>query len=106
MPIYVYKTISKEGDQATFFEIQQSMKEAPLTHHPETGEPVRRVYQPPNLSVRYTPGDFKKKTEKGKLEKHGFTRYEKDKLTGRYHKTAGVDKRAPETFDPRAGLNS
>jgi hypothetical protein len=44
MATYLYETIpTKEGDQAVTFEIQQSMKDAPLTRHPETGVPVRRV---------------------------------------------------------------
>ncbi len=44
MATYLYETIpSKEGDQTETFEIQQSMKDAPLTQHPETGVPVRRV---------------------------------------------------------------
>ena len=40
MPIYVYETT---GGKPRRFEVKQGMKEAPLTHDPETGEPVRRV---------------------------------------------------------------
>lgn len=40
MPTYVYETT---GPRKRQFEVQQSMKDAPLTHDPETGEPVRRV---------------------------------------------------------------
>ena len=40
MPIYVYETTSKPPRR---FEIQQSMKDAPVATHPETGEPVKRV---------------------------------------------------------------
>lgn len=44
MPTYVYETIpQKAGDQPVRFEWQQSMKDAPLTKHPDTGTPVRRV---------------------------------------------------------------
>lgn len=44
MATYVYEIIpQKEGEEARRFEWKQSMKEAALTHHPETGEPVRRV---------------------------------------------------------------
>jgi len=44
MPTYVYETIaSKSGESVVQFEIQQSMKDAPLTKHPETGAPVRRL---------------------------------------------------------------
>ena len=41
---YLYATIpAKEGDPVKHFEIQQGMNDAPLTRHPETGEPIRRV---------------------------------------------------------------
>lgn len=44
MPTYVYETIPQfEGDQPKRFEIRQSMKDAPLTQHPDSGQPVRRV---------------------------------------------------------------
>ena len=38
MPIYVYET-----EQGRCFELKQGMSEKPLTHDPETGEPVKRV---------------------------------------------------------------
>ena len=40
MPTYVYETL---GAKQRRFEVRQSMKDAALTHDPETGEPVRRV---------------------------------------------------------------
>lgn len=41
---YLYETIpQQEGDPVEQFEIQQSMSDLPLTQHPETGVPVRRV---------------------------------------------------------------
>lgn len=40
MPTYVYETIGKKKRS---FELKQSMNDAPLTEHPETGEPVKRV---------------------------------------------------------------
>lgn len=44
MATYVYETIpSVEGEAPKRFEVKQSMKDAPLTRHPDTGEPVRRV---------------------------------------------------------------
>ena len=44
MATYLYETIpGKPGEEPITFEIQQSMKDAPLTKHPETGLPVRRV---------------------------------------------------------------
>ena len=44
MPTYVYETVPHrtEGSPERF-EYRQSMNDAALTQHPETGEPVRRV---------------------------------------------------------------
>lgn len=44
MTTYVYETIpQKAGEKPRYHEIKQSMSAAPLTKHPETGEPIRRV---------------------------------------------------------------
>jgi predicted nucleic acid-binding Zn ribbon protein len=44
MTTYVYETIPQQtGEKPLRFEVRQSMKDAPLTKHPETGRPVRRV---------------------------------------------------------------
>ena len=44
MATYLYETIpGKPGEEPVTFEVQQSMRDAPLTKHPETGLPVRRV---------------------------------------------------------------
>lgn len=44
MATYVYETVpQRAGERAKRFEVRQSMKDAPLTRHPDTGEPARRV---------------------------------------------------------------
>jgi predicted nucleic acid-binding Zn ribbon protein len=44
MATYVYETIPTDpAKPRRRFEVQQSMKDAPLARDPETGEPVRRV---------------------------------------------------------------
>ena len=44
MTTYVYETLPKKtGAEPQQFEVRQSMHDAPLTRHPETGEPVRRI---------------------------------------------------------------
>jgi hypothetical protein len=96
MPIYVYETMPSDGSQGERFEIQQSMQDDALTHHPETGEPVRRVLLPPNLATRYTPGQTKERLDNKSVEKAGFTKYEKDKSTGKYHRVAG--KKGPDVI--------
>jgi predicted nucleic acid-binding Zn ribbon protein len=89
MPVYVYEVIQPDGRPGERFEVQQSMRDAPLDRHPATGQPVRRVLLPPNLATRHTPGSTKSRLDNRNLEKAGFTKYQKDKLTGRYHRVAG-----------------
>lgn len=43
MPTYIYQTITDQNDEIEYFEFVQSMKDAPLTVHPESGKPIRRV---------------------------------------------------------------
>ncbi len=44
MATYVYETIPhKPGQKPVQFEVSQSMNDDPLTKHPQTGEPVRRI---------------------------------------------------------------
>ncbi|HUJ45458.1 MAG TPA: zinc ribbon domain-containing protein [Opitutaceae bacterium] len=44
MATYVYETIPRQpGELPARFEVIQSMKDAPLTRHPDTGEPVHRI---------------------------------------------------------------
>ena len=51
MPTYVYETIT-ETETPECFEIKQSIHDAALTHHPETGKPVRRVILAGNLLTK------------------------------------------------------
>jgi len=44
MATYVYETIPQNADEIPQqFEVVQSMRDAALQKHPETGQPVRRV---------------------------------------------------------------
>jgi predicted nucleic acid-binding Zn ribbon protein len=44
MTTYVYETIPADtSSEPSVFEFQQRMTDKPLTQHPETGEPVRRI---------------------------------------------------------------
>jgi len=99
MPTYVYQEILPDGSDGEAFEYIQRMSDAALKTHPVTGNAVRKVFHAPNVSTQYTEGSTQKKLSDENIEKHGFTRYEKDKVTGRYNKTAGKDKRAPDVVD-------
>lgn len=96
MPTYLYQEILPDGSEGDCFEVVQRMSDTPLKAHPQTGNMVRKVFVAPNLPTKYTEAATKSKLTNENVEKHGFTRYEKDKLTGQYHKTAGKDKRAPD----------
>ncbi|WP_034386251.1 FmdB family transcriptional regulator [Deinococcus sp. YIM 77859] len=48
MPTYVYKNI----ETGELYEIKQSMRDEPLTQHPETGAPIKRVLSTPGIAFR------------------------------------------------------
>lgn len=44
MITYLYETVpARNGEEPKVYEIRQPMGAAALTHHPESGEPLRRV---------------------------------------------------------------
>ncbi len=89
MPIYVYEVIHEDGSSGEEFEIIQSMSEPPLTKHPETGKPVRRIFQPPAIGGKWSDSAMKKSaSDDKKLDKLGFTKYVKAG-DGFYEKRAG-----------------
>lgn len=89
MPTYVYEVVGDSAQAGERFEVVQAMKDEPLTQHPETGEPVRRVIQPPYIpgfssdhAARRSANDNKR------LGELGFTKYVKAG-DGHYEKAAG-----------------
>jgi putative FmdB family regulatory protein len=48
MPVYVYQGL--ESGQT--FSLEQRISEAALTHHPETGEPVKRLIGKPAIAFK------------------------------------------------------
>ncbi len=85
MPTYVYEIV--EGpDVGERLEIRQSIHDAALTHHPDTGAAVKRVISVPTImgpALGTNPKDDKK------LGRMGFTKYVKSG-DGTYEKTAGT----------------
>jgi hypothetical protein len=100
MPTYLYCEINDDGSDGERFEIVQSISEPHLLVNPKNGRKVRRVYCAPNLAMHYTAQAQKSSLSNERIEKLGFTKYQKDKLTGTYHKVAGKDPRAPGKFNP------
>lgn len=85
MPTYLYEVISS----GQVIEIEHSVNEIPPIKHPETGQPIRRVYTAPNLSGRYSASNTKKLLDDRNLEKNGFTKYVRDPVSQRYNRTVG-----------------
>ncbi|MEM8735711.1 MAG: zinc ribbon domain-containing protein [Planctomycetota bacterium] len=57
MPTYEYETVPKsESEEPVRFEVWQRMADEPLTVHPETGEPVRRLISG-GLAIRSNKGN-------------------------------------------------
>ncbi|HYE03054.1 MAG TPA: hypothetical protein VD963_07445 [Phycisphaerales bacterium] len=89
MPIYVYEVLGPDGvGTGRRFEIHQSMKDDALARHPETGEPVRRVIQAPNIAGTWSDLKNKGALSNKNLERLGFTKYEK-RGKGYMERTAG-----------------
>lgn len=84
MPTYLYAVIKPDGSDGDPFEVFQRITDEPLTRHPETGEPVRRLVVTPQFQTQTDKGRFSKKN----LDRLGFTRYER-KGSGYYERTAG-----------------
>lgn len=101
MPIFVYEEILDDGSGGIRFEYEQGMNEPLLEISPFSSRRVRKVYLPPHVGSRYSARQEKSKLETKHVENAGFTKYERDKLTGVYHKTAGKSKEAPSVIDPR-----
>jgi len=95
MPTYVYQVINDDGSDGETFEVFQKMTDSPLTEHPETGQPVRRVLQAPNIAGKWSESGTKKMLSDGNLDRLGFTKYEKSGH-GQYEKRAGS---GPQSID-------
>ena len=88
MPTYVYEVVTADGQPGQRFEVVQKMTDDPLTTHPETGEPVRRLYLPFHVSGKLSSNPDKTLADDGKLERLGFTKYVKSD-DGKYDKVIG-----------------
>jgi len=89
MPLYVYEVVLPDGSGGEQFEVLQKMADAPLAKHPETGEPVRRVFGEPNAPRAWTDAHAKAMTSDKNLGAKGFTKYVRTG-DGTYEKTAGT----------------
>lgn len=96
MPTYVYELLDKHGQPTgQTFEYVQSMKDAALTRHPDSGKPCRRAIVAPAIASNASPIKAKGMLSNKNLERLGFTKYER-KGKGYMERTAG--KEGPRTL--------
>lgn len=89
MPTYLYEIVNEDGSPGERFELVQRMTDEPLTVHPETGQPVKRLFLPPRIAGKHSPMKTDRAlADDNKLGRMGFTKYVKDG-DGRYEKTVG-----------------
>jgi len=88
MPLYTYQIVTPDGSLGETFDVMRSMSDPPLTHHPETGQAVKRVYTP--VHIAGMTNELHKRTlmKDSNLEKNGFTAYRRNGK-GHYERTAG-----------------
>jgi predicted nucleic acid-binding Zn ribbon protein len=103
MPTYVYEILDDDGEAVGMFEVIQAFSEAPLTTHPETGQKVQRVIQPPFIGGTWSESHMHKSSrDDKKLEQLGFTKYVKAG-DGIYEKRAG---KGPRTISKDAPITA
>jgi predicted nucleic acid-binding Zn ribbon protein len=88
MPVYTYQIINDDGTPGESFETVHGMNDPPLTVHPETGQPVQRIYTAPHIAGWSNSRKAKELTSDSNLEKHGFTKYVRNGK-GHYEKHTG-----------------
>jgi hypothetical protein len=88
MPIYVYETVTGDGETGETFEWLQGINDPPLTVHPETGVIVRRVLTIPKMAGTYSDMKAAANLSNKNLAAKGFTKYVKAG-DGKYEKAAG-----------------
>lgn len=91
MPLYEYELVSDDPRKVERYEFLQTMSDPPLTRHPETGKPIRRVITAPRVPAKPGgPSSSGANLSDKNLERLGFTKYRKTG-DGRYEKTAGSE---------------
>lgn len=88
MPIYVYEVVQADGSAGETFEWLQGIHDSPLTQHPETGAPVRRVITAANMAGSWSDMKASSNLSNKNLAEKGFTKYVKAG-DGKYEKAAG-----------------
>lgn len=89
MPVYTYQVVHEDGTEGEVFEYAHGMSEPALTEHPETGDPVVRVFHSPHIASNSNERIQKQNTSDKNLERLGFTKYVRNGK-GHYEKHVGT----------------
>jgi len=90
VPLYTYEIVNDDGSPGETFEVLRKMSDPPLERHPETGQKVRRVFQPLYIAGDSSGLHDKTRLSDKNLERLGFTAYRKNGK-GNYERTAGKE---------------
>jgi hypothetical protein len=100
VPTYVYGVVLSPDDEEAIgevFEVEQGIRDVPLTVHPETGQPVRRLLCAPFIAGTWSPLKSRRALSDKNLARRGLTKYVR--TSEGYEKTVG---KGPDIM-PRAG---
>lgn len=97
MPMYTYEVVNEDGSEGETFDVLRKMSDPPLTKHPETGQPVKRIFQPVHIAGVMHESHSKNRLSDKNLAKHGFTKYQRNGK-GHYERTVGTQ--GPESISP------
>ena len=98
MPVYRYEILNhNQQPVGACFEIEQSIHDEALSHHPITGQAVRRIIQNSYFNQRYGDQKDKNKIADHRLKQQGLTKYVRsDENT--YQKVVNSDSKMPQTI--------
>lgn len=95
MAIYTYQVVNKDGSEGEIFEVVRGMTDPPLEAHPDTGQKVKRIYQPIHIAGITNERHSRNRMSDKNLAKNGFTKFVKNGK-GNYERTVGSA--GPETI--------
>lgn len=90
MPVYTYQCVNKDGSDGDLFEVIRKMSDPPLEKHPDTGQKVKRIYQPVHIAGLTNALHDRTRLDDKNLTKNGFTAYRRNGK-GHYERTAGAE---------------
>lgn len=90
MPMFMYEVL-RGTEPYERFEVEQAFDAPPLTKHPITQDPVRKIISAASISLKHSDQNEKSVLSDRNLSRHGFSKYERAASDGTYHRTAGKE---------------